>query len=83
MPIPTLFIQRQIKIPQQPCHYKSHLMIRQIPSNAVSGSEAERFMDISSVVVEGGGGVVCAFGKPAFWNEFFGAVEIALGVEGG
>lgn len=58
-------------------------MVRQIPANTVSRAETERLMDVASVVVEGWRGIIYAFGEPAFGNEFFGAVEVAFGVEGG
>jgi hypothetical protein len=52
MPITALLVQRQIEIPQQSCHDETHLMIRQIPPNAISGSETERLVDVSTVVIK-------------------------------
>lgn len=53
MPVTTFLVQRQIKVPQQSRHNEAHLVVRQIPPNAISRAETKRPVDVSAVVVEG------------------------------
>jgi len=82
-PRPGLFPQRQIKLPQQSREDEPHLVVRQVPADAVARAVAEGLVDVALVVEEVGGWVGGGGGEPAFGEEVGGAVPVEGRVEGG
>lgn len=82
-PVSTLGPQFHVEVPDQACDDEPHFVERQVPPDAVAGTEAEGLVRVAAVVEEGRGGVSGGLGEPALGQELGGSVPVAGGVEGG
>lgn len=81
-PLFTRGRQFQLEMPQHIRQDKAHLMVRQIPPDAVSGARAEGPERFSSVIVEQRRRIFLRSREPSFRTETSGTVEVGVGVIG-